>query len=570
MIKNYKKISLAFVSLLLLESCKNKPTDKIKVVWWNNYSDPTLENISLSDAKNNSKYKLYFYAKDIIDDFENKHPNVEIETKYFHSYSDISKQIIEDSSTGALPAMALAYPDTAKEFLNSGIPINNVYSFENDKNIGFGKRATEKATFEENDDENSYVSDISTSYDGFVKNYIDVENGMYENNTMYSLPYSKSGEVLFYNSSVFDKTGAGKAGSDAFLPSAYGENAKYIAPVSKESKTSYTLNADNYSFEELIAIARKMQKDYPELYPVDASNKPTYIDTSSGKRVFNAVPLFYDSIENLFITALNQMNIPYINQNGKDAASKILFNNDDAKKVATKIKEYSEEGLICSRSQLPTDSQGNNIYGTVYYGEGKTQMIILSTANVQYFALDGFISKAGNYPHYYKSTFDVVNSSNENYKVLSQGPSLVFFQNKDKRVERASFEFYKSLTEATNSAKLYKATDYFPIKTASYDDEIIKADKESKDKVITVSSSISDKKSQLAGKVLEYNDVNASNNYYFMTQATHYSSKVRSTVKSMLNTILSEEVTASKSIKDIVDTAFTNAYNTIVNSENLE
>ena len=85
-----------------------------------------------------------------------------------------------------------------------------------------------------------------------------------------------------------------------------------------------------------------------------------------------------------------------------------------------------------------------------------------------------------------------------------------------------------------------------------------------------MSSSISDKKSQLAGKVLEYNDVNASNNYYFMTQATHYSSKVRSTVKSMLNTILSEEVTASKSIKDIVDTAFTNAYNTIVNSENLE
>lgn len=563
-----KKLSLLLTSLFLLESCKSK-SDKITITFWNNYLDPTESNLKEEDARKNDQYNLYFYLKDIITKFENEHPNVEVKTKYFNNYYTISKQINEDSKGGTLPSMALAYPDSAKEFLNSQIPIKNMYSIMNDKNRGFGRKANSDAQFLDDDSESSYIDDASSKYDSFVKNYIDVEKGMYDDNSMYSLPYSKSGEALFVNKTVFEKEGEGKAGIDSKLPDAFGKNLNYTAPSSASSKIKYTLN-DDYSFEDLINLARKIQTDYPSLYPLDKDGKPTYIDVSSGTRVFNNVPLFYDAIENLFITALKQMNIDYINPDGKKAVDKILFNNEDAKKVAKKLKEWSEEGLICSRSQMPLDSKGNNIYGTQYYGEGKNMMIILSTANVQYFALDGFVSQAYNYPHYNKNTFGVTNSSNEKYNIISQGPSLVFFENKDKRVENATFEFYKELVSAENSASLAVATEYFPIKNDSYKSTKITNDKKNKDNKIEISTSIKDKKSQLSGKVMEYNETNTSNNTYFMTKATYYSSTVRSAVKDMLNTILSTIVTSENTIDKIVDSAFETAYKKVVNSVNLD
>ena len=555
-----KNLLIGLTSLFLLGSCAQKKSDdKIVITWWNNYLVP-------AEGETGSQYNLYYYAKNVIEKFQNEHPNVEIKTEYFSSYSAISTRINTVYKDGGAPSIALSYPDYAKEYLRKGYQLNDMSKFFNDDKIGFGKTASSNATFASDDETANYVDDSKTNYDDFIANYMNTEKDMYDNNAYYSLPYSKSGEVLFVNESVFNKEGSGKAGSDA--SSEFTKNG-YTAPFSKESKVKYTLS-ENYTLDDLIELARQIQTDYPDIYPLDEEGNPTYVKTASGRRVFEAVPLFYDSAENLFITILNSLSIPYIDDSGKDASSKILFNNEQAKQVVRTIKKLSNEGLIATRNQLRNKDENSTEYGTTYFEEGKTMMVICSTPNSQYFVGDGYTSATYKYPHITNKLFSIENST-EKYSVISQGPSMIFFKNKDERVDRATFEFYKQLTQAENNVKLYQATNYFPIRTSAYEDESIKTAIAASTSTVTESSSKDDKNKKLIGNLFKYNNDYANNNYYFMTKATHYTSIVRSAVKELVNTVLNDVSAKTDSeIKDLVDSAFLTAYTRVLNEVDVD
>lgn len=556
-----KNLLLGLTSLFLLGSCTQKKNDdKIVITWWNNYQVP-------ADGNTSSQYNLYYYAQNIIEKFQKDHPNVEIKTEYFDSYSAISTRINAVYKDGGAPSIALSYPDYAKEYLNKGYQLNDMSKFFNDDKIGFGKTASSTATFTSEDETTNYVDDAKTNYDDFIANYMNTEKDMYDNGAYYSLPYSKSGEVLFVNESVFNKEGSGKAGYDA--SSEFTKNG-YKAPVSNDSKAKYTLS-ENYTLDDLITLARQIQKDYPDIYPLDEEGNPTYVKTDSGRRMFEAVPLFYDSAENMFITILNSLSIPYVDDSGKDAASKILFNNDQAKQVVRTIKKLSNEGLIATRNQLRTKSGTTTEYGTTYFEEGKTMMVICSTPNSQFFVGDGYTAATYKYPHVTKNLFSIENTSTEKYSVISQGPSMIFFKNKDERVDRATFEFYKQLTQAENSVKLYQATNYFPIRTSAYEDETIKEAIKASTSSVTESSSKDDKNKKLNGNLFKYNADYADNNYYFMTKATHYTSLVRSAVKELVNKVLNDVgAKTDDEIKDLVESAFLTAYKRVLNEADID
>lgn len=561
-----KKIVLFSLLPLLLQSCNKGDTSTITVIWWNNYFVPETE----SDRENTTKFGLYLYAEKVIQDFEQKHPNVKIKTKYYSDYAAINADVKAGKGSGNFPSMALGYPDYAQNHLHEGIPLSNMMDFISDSRIGFSKVANENATFEPEDEQSNYKDDSSTSYDDLNKNYIDIEKGMYNQSELYSMPYSKSGEVLFVNDSVFSKDGAGSAGTT--ITNQYGT---YTAPISTDSKVKYELD-ENYTFLDLIDIAKQVQKDYPEIYPVDSSGNPTYLEDDSSRKLFKAIPLVVDSSDNLFITICQQLNIDYINPNGTGASGKILFNNDEAKQVVKQLKKWSDQGLFCTRDQLSymDAEKTRHQYGTTYFEEGKTMMIVLSTPNAPYFAENGYVSKVYKYPQYTKTAFGLENNKQENYSVISQGPSMLFFKDRDSRVERASFEFYKELTSSSNSAKLAIANNYFPIRTSSYEDELIKTiidNGTSKENDTVVSSSIKDKQDVLYSKIYDYNMDYTDNNSYFMTKATTYSSTVRSAVKEMMVTVLSDKTAKSdEEINTLINTAFKNAYDKVVNTETIE
>lgn len=561
-----KKIVLFSLLPLLLQSCNKGDTSTINITWWNNYFVPEKE----SDRNDTNKYGLYLFAEKAIQEFEAKHPNVKITTSYYKDYGAINTVIKAGKDSGNIPALALGYPDYAKNYLNEGIPLSNLNDFISDSKIGFSKQAKEEATFYSDDLDTNYEEDLSSSYSDLIENYMNIEKSMYGQNELYSMPFSKSGEVLFINDSVFSKVGAGEAGSTS-----KNQYATYIPPISIDSKTKYEL-IENYTIVDLMNIAKKIQNDYPSIFPVDASGNPLYLDENENRKIFTAIPLVLDSSDNLFITLCEQLNIDYINPNGKNVNEKILFNNDEAKQVVKQLKKWSDEGLFCTRDQLSySDTEKKyHTYGTAYFEGGRTMMIALSTPNAQYFAEDGYVSKVYKYPQYTKEAFNLENSKQEKYSVISQGPSMLFFKNKDKRVERASFEFYKYLTSSDNSAKLALANNYFPIRKSSYENENIKEIRDngaSKENSIILSSSIKDKQDVLYSKIYDYNMNYADNNDYFMTQATTYSSTVRSAVKEMMITILSDKThKTDEEITDLVNTAFKTAYDHVLNTENID
>ena len=137
-------------------------------------------------------------------------------------------------------------------------------------------------------------------------------------------------------------------------------------------------------------------------------------------------------------------------------------------------------------------------------------------------------------------------------KVISQGPSISFFKNKDERVERASFEFYKALTNSTNSYKLASKTSYFPIRVSS-NNQIVE---EYKEAIKKDNGTYAERQKANTGKMFNLNVKYNNEKVNYMTQAFTYSSASRTAVGNLMSSVLKEGVE--------VDTAFNSAYNTVV------
>lgn len=544
--KKYLRSNIAILALLAmtssLASCSKKEGGPITVTWWNNYVTPESKNLTDEEAKGQSTYNEYFFAKDVIAKFEEDHPNIKVNMIYKGSYNEIASEIKSGTGTGNFPSLASGYPDNTAVYADSGIALD-VKDLVDDKRYGFGKKGNSEATYDD-DDEAHYVDDSSTSKSDYNAKFLEIEKEMYSDH-LYSLPYSKSSETLLINQDIVDKVGAGAAGTTTATETKSG----YTAPVASASKVKYELDANQdgkVSFGELIELGRKAKADFPELYAKDSAGN------------FTACPIVYDSGENLFITACQALGVDYLNASGLGVNNQVLFNNADAKKVVTKLKEWYDEGILCTKDQLYiTDATRNyHQYPTQLLHDGKAVAIISSTAGARYVADEGYRTTVTEVPYFSRSEFGLdAKSGHEDLtqQVISQGPSITFFQKDDKRIEKASFEFYKYLTNSTNSAELARKTSYFPLRTSSNDTII----DEYKDLMTDekLNGSTSDKQRAYTGKMFELNNTYSTKGVNFMTQAFTYSAASRTAVGRLLSSVFSGTD---------VETAFTTARNSVV------
>lgn len=542
--KKYLKSKTLGLSLLaltgLLTSCESGKVDESKwtdagtitVTWWNNYADPAEKNISLEEARTNRTYNEYCFAYDVIQEFEALHPNIKVNMSYKGSYSQIASEIKSGIATGNYPTIASSYPDNVAVYVNNGISYD-VKDLIDDSHYGFGKRGKATATYTNQDSDDLYEDDSSTSKDDFSSSFLSIEKSMY-NDHLYSMPYSKSSEALYVNQDILDKEGAGATGTS---------NSVYTAPVAASSKTKYTLDANGdgkVSFFELIEVGRKAKADYPTVFT----------DAKDSKGYLTACPIIWDSAENLFITACEALGIPYVDANGDGVAKQVLFKNDDAKKVVSVLKGLYDEGVFCTKNQLyySDETKGYHQYPTQLLHDGKAVAIISSTAGARYVADDGFTATISEVPTFSKKDFGLGDDATQNLKAISQGPSLTFFANSDPRVPRAAFEFYKFLTNSTNSATLAKKTSYFPIRTSS------------NNTIVSEYASVTAKADVYTKKMFELNNTYNSKSCNFMTAAFTYSAASRTAVGNLLDAVLFSNTD--------VNTAFDNAYSTVVSSGN--
>ena len=255
------------------------PTEEITITFWHTYGQKKAD---LLDA--------------MIADFELLYPNITVDSESQGNYTDLLSKTKKalGSTSGAKPDVVVGYPDHFAEYMDLGgiIPLD---SFIDHADFGV----------DINDYQASYVA----------------ENAQYAEG-MYSMPYSKSTEMMVYNKTRFDA-----------------------------NDITFTEN-QIVTWEELEVIAQTM--------------------VGSGDNQCEFL-VNYDSSSNLFINSSRQWGAGYTNQAGD-----VLVDNA----VTTSMLEYYQSLFEAKTLVLPLE--WDQLYGSTNFLAGDVCMTVGSTAGVSY------------------------------------------------------------------------------------------------------------------------------------------------------------------------------------------
>jgi multiple sugar transport system substrate-binding protein len=253
----------------------------------------------------------------MITQFNAIYPNINITTTSQGGYDTLKDTISNAIPAGTTPTMAYCYPDHVAEYLAAGAVINmdkyinsTTYGLGVDNGLGDGAQSDFIQTYW--NEGNNYT------VDGVAKEGV------------YSLPFSKSTEVLFYNKTEFDKNG-------------------WSVPTTWE-----------------------------EMWSLCAQIKGT-----AGYE--NVSPLGYDSDANWYITLSEQKKIPYTSGTVEAGGSHFLFNNTDAKAMVTDLKAKYDAGYWKSQATL-----GNGTYTSTKFTNKEILMSVGSTGGTTHNYTENF------------------------------------------------------------------------------------------------------------------------------------------------------------------------------------
>jgi multiple sugar transport system substrate-binding protein len=147
----------------LVEVLDALPSEDINITFWHVYGQ--------------EKEAL---LQDYINEFELLYPNITIEAESQGGYDDLRNKTILSIASGQTPTMLVGYPDHVAVYLTAGavIPLDDFIYDDN-----FGVEITD-----------------------FIDSYLE-ENRQYAGGLMFSLPYSKSTEMMVFNKTKFDAMG---------------------------------------------------------------------------------------------------------------------------------------------------------------------------------------------------------------------------------------------------------------------------------------------------------------------------------------------------------------------------
>lgn len=147
----------------LVEVLDTLPDEEITVLFWHVYGQ--------------SKEALLM---EYVAEFEALYPNINIEAESQGGYDDLRNKTILAISAGETPTMLVGYPDHVAMYLNGGavIPLDDFIHHD------------------------TWGVDI----DDFIASYV-AENRQYVGGLMFSLPYSKSTEMMVFNKTKFEANG---------------------------------------------------------------------------------------------------------------------------------------------------------------------------------------------------------------------------------------------------------------------------------------------------------------------------------------------------------------------------
>ncbi len=210
-----------------------------------------------------------------IVEFNKMYPNIKITHSQEGGYDDVRDKISKELTVGNQPNIAYCYPDHVALYNLTGavVTLDNLIASTNEVKHADGTTETLGLT--------------QAQIDDFIDAYYN-EGKAFGDDLMYTLPLSKSTEVLYYNKTFFDANGL---------------------------KVPTT-------WDELEAVCKKILEIDP-----------------------NCIPLGYDSEANWFITMCEQLKSPYTSATGDH----FLFDNEANRAFVKRFSEWHEKGYVTTQ-----------------------------------------------------------------------------------------------------------------------------------------------------------------------------------------------------------------------------
>ena len=250
-----------------------------------------------------------------IEEFNELYPNIHIVHEQVGGYDDVRDQIKTELTVGNQPNVAYCYPDHVALYNIARAVVTLDTLIASDITVTRADGSTEPLGLTEDQ-----IAD-------FIEGYYN-EGREFGDNLMYTMPMSKSTEVLYYNKTFFDA-------NNLTVPT---------------------------TWEELEALCAKILEIDPD-----------------------CIPLGYDSENNWFINMTEQYGSPYTSASGEEH---FLFDNETNKNFVKMFREWYQKGYVTTQeiygaytSGLFVATSGTNSYMSIGSSAGATHQRPTKTAD---------------------------------------------------------------------------------------------------------------------------------------------------------------------------------------------
>ena len=520
--KKLSKIALAVLfAALPLASCNsgggNNQSGDLSDVDWDAFKSASgpKTTVSLWTTIGQTNQTIF---NQIISAFEAEYPGIHIDHTTKGGYDTLFTDIQSAIPAGTTPTMAYCYSDHVATYLDANMAVMDMTPFMNDPEHGFGTDEVEVTT--PSGDKVTNRTDKEDMIEGYLEdghNY--VINGE-KLDGYYSLPFTRSSEVLVYNKTFFDEHG-------------------------------------------LDANKLKTWKGVWEISKTIIENG--WLTVTDGNHGVEA-PLGYDSGDNMFITLSKQLGIPYTTGTDPNPLSFYVYRDQGGKQMTEKLRDYFVSNYFITQDTA-------NGYTSSAFSNQKCFMTISSTAGINYCVPEGTVNADGTedipfevgispYPTMDDGSFvdglDINTAQAKTDAVISQGPSICFFSRATMQEKAAAWLFYKFASGSYWNAVWAGETGYEPVRNSSYDEQVF---------LDRVTPSDTDKQSEKNQKIAngQVHDIvreYGNDDRLYTSDVFVGSAQARLAVGDLLNGVISADVGEGQNLDDIVEDLFYQYFNT--------
>lgn len=350
---------------------------------------------------------------EIITEFNKEYPNIHVEHANQGGYTDLRDKILTTLASGNSPTIAQTYPDHVAAYMQ-GRAVRELNSYVNHERYGMTKE------------------DLSDFIEAYYK-----EGTTYDTKgTLYSLPFNKSTEVVFYNKTWFMKEKI----EGVSLYEKY--NLGTIEMVDDKPVGTDLLSA-RLTWEDIVEIS-EYYINSEEYSKIDVAKKGEYAGFAA------------DSEANLFITLTQQFGGVYTSLK----APHYVFDNPESKAAIGWFAEKVERGIFGTATKFGAD------YSSDAFTAQKVKITLGSSAGANYnYPQDGsFEVGVIPYPQFKDAPV-------ERQQVIQQGTNVTLFKRTNPTEELAGWLFMRFLTGPKAAMIWATKTGYFPIRLSVRDSD---------------------------------------------------------------------------------------------------